>query len=47
MNVWWRIWDLNLGPSDYDSAALTTELIRLKFRFNSAEVTNQAKACQD
>ena len=25
---WWRIRDLNPGPTDYDSAALTTELIR-------------------
>ena len=37
---WWRIWDLNLGPSDYDSAALTTELIRqmgLCFRYPSRD----------
>ncbi len=27
-NKWWRIRDLNPGPTDYDSAALTTELIR-------------------
>ena len=27
-NEWWRIRDLNPGPTDYDSAALTTELIR-------------------
>lgn len=27
---WWRIRDLNPGPTDYDSAALTTELIRQK-----------------
>ncbi len=26
--LWWRIRDLNPGPTDYDSAALTTELIR-------------------
>ena len=26
--IWWRIRDLNPGPTDYDSAALTTELIR-------------------
>jgi hypothetical protein len=25
---WWRIRDLNPGPTDYDSAALTAELIR-------------------
>ncbi len=25
---WWRIRDLNPGPKDYDSSALTTELIR-------------------
>lgn len=25
---WWRIRDLNPGPMDYDSTALTTELIR-------------------
>ncbi len=28
LNKWWRIRDLNPGPTDYDSAALTTELIR-------------------
>ena len=26
---WWRIRDLNPGPKDYDSSALTAELIRL------------------
>ena len=25
---WWRIRDSNPGPKDYDSSALTTELIR-------------------
>ena len=25
---WWRVRDLNPGPTDYDSAALTTELTR-------------------
>lgn len=28
LHLWWRIRDLNPGPTDYDSAALTTELIR-------------------
>src|SRR5262245_50534848 len=28
--VWWRVRDLNPGPTDYDSAALTTELTRRK-----------------
>src|SRR6478672_789576 len=27
---WWRVRDLNPGPTDYDSAALTTELTRRK-----------------
>ena len=25
-NIWWARQDLNLGPTDYESAALTTEL---------------------
>jgi hypothetical protein len=27
---WWRVRDLNPGPTDYDSAALTAELTRLR-----------------
>jgi hypothetical protein len=27
---WWRVRDLNPGPTDYDSAALTAELTRHK-----------------
>src|SRR5215510_8199858 len=26
--TWWRVRDLNPGPTDYDSAALTAELTR-------------------
>ena len=29
---WWRVRDLNPGPTDYDSAALTTELTRHRER---------------
>src|SRR5258706_7878800 len=28
LRIWWRVRDLNPGPTDYDSAALTTELTR-------------------
>src|SRR6185436_20151069 len=30
---WWRVRDLNPGPTDYDSAALTTELTRRRTRY--------------
>src|SRR6478735_10343332 len=30
---WWRVRDLNPGPTDYDSAALTTELTRRRTHY--------------
>src|SRR3954452_19651203 len=33
VRIWWRVRDLNPGPTDYDSAALTTELTRRRARY--------------
>ena len=41
MFLWWRWKDLNFRPSDYDSAALTTELHR---RYDRGERTRNAVA---
>lgn len=44
---WWRIRDLNPGPTDYDSAALTTELIRHVSERQSAYSAFCRKGSQD
>ncbi len=41
--IWWRVRDLNPGPTDYDSAALTAELTRLGKR---ASLREAAASCQ-
>src|SRR5690606_16676978 len=40
---WWRVRDLNPGPMDYDSTALTTELTR---HGKGAQSKEQGPACQ-
>ena len=42
MVFWWRVRDLNPGPTDYDSAALTAELTRQKAR----QCKERALGCQ-
>ncbi len=44
---WWRIRDLNPGPTDYDSAALTTELIRHVLNYKRPHCAFGGMACQD
>src|SRR6476620_7103428 len=43
---WWRIRDSNPGPKDYDSSALTTELIRHAQTGKGRKRTEGAGSCQ-
>ena len=45
---WWALQDLNLGPTDYESAALTAELrARLFLQYDTDSVKHCGGKCRD